>query len=100
MGGNGNGKGKGNGNGKGHGNGRGHVGVGVKLKMNYYEERCGSLSIEKTVRDIVWTKVAANPELAAKLLRLHYHDCFVRVSNPSSFLYIEFSLLTFVSSVR
>ncbi|KAJ0547241.1 putative peroxidase [Helianthus annuus] len=51
------------------------------LKMKYYEKLCDSISVENTVREIVWSKVAAKPALAAKLLRLHYHDCFVRVSN-------------------
>lgn len=75
----------GHGNGNGRGRGRGHGGDGG-LKMRYYEKRCGSVSVENSVRGIVWNKVAADPSLAAKLLRLHYHDCFVRVSNPSSLL--------------
>ncbi|XP_071717590.1 peroxidase 24-like [Rutidosis leptorrhynchoides] len=79
--------GNGNGNdGNGNGHGGGHVGDGVTLKMNYYEEQCGSLSVEKAVRDIVWTKVAVTPSLAAKLLRLHYHDCFVRGCDGSILL--------------
>ncbi|KAJ9555821.1 hypothetical protein OSB04_010435 [Centaurea solstitialis] len=56
------------------------------LKMKYYHKKCGSISVENTVRDIVWSKVAANPTLAAKLLRLHYHDCFVRGCDGSILL--------------
>ncbi|KAF5736915.1 hypothetical protein HS088_TW14G01070 [Tripterygium wilfordii] len=47
------------------------------LKMMFYE-RCSH--VETIVRDITWSKVADDSTLAAKLLRLHYHDCFVRVS--------------------
>ena len=49
-----------------------------KLKMNYYHKTCPSA--ETIVRDMTWSKVAANSVLPAKLLRLHFHDCFVRVS--------------------
>ncbi|KAL7597488.1 hypothetical protein Lser_V15G27946 [Lactuca serriola] len=60
--------------------------MGGELKMKYYEKRCSSVSVETTVRDIVWSKVAANPAMAAKLLRLHYHDCFVRGCDGSILL--------------
>ncbi|XP_023737141.1 peroxidase 24 [Lactuca sativa] len=56
------------------------------LKMRYYKKRCSSVSVETTVRDIVWSKVSANPAMAAKLLRLHYHDCFVRGCDGSILL--------------
>nr|GMD20005.1 peroxidase 3-like [Ipomoea batatas] len=31
-------------------------------------------------RSITWQHTSSNPQLPAKLLRLHFHDCFVRVS--------------------
>ncbi|KAF5795696.1 putative peroxidase [Helianthus annuus] len=65
--------------GKGHGKGGG-------LKMKYYQNLCRSVSVENTVRDIVWSKVSADPAMAAKLLRLHYHDCFVRGCDGSILL--------------
>lgn len=52
-------------------------GDGGQLKMGYYEQSCPS--VETVVRDITWSNVAAKPFLAAKLLRLHFHDAFVRV---------------------
>ncbi|XAR54576.1 Peroxidase [Bertholletia excelsa] len=54
------------------------------LNIKYYHRSCPS--VEKTVRDITWSKVAENPALAAKLLRLHYHDCFVRGCDASILL--------------
>ncbi|XP_076902029.1 peroxidase 24-like [Bidens hawaiensis] len=66
--------------------GQGH-GAGGDLKMKYYEKLCPrSVSVEKTVRDIVWNKVSADATMAAKLLRLHYHDCFVRGCDASILL--------------
>lgn len=47
------------------------------LKKNTYSKSCPQ--VEDIVKDIVWGKVAKDLSLAAKLLRLHYHDCFVRV---------------------
>ncbi|KAF4355230.1 hypothetical protein F8388_013005 [Cannabis sativa] len=46
------------------------------LQDNFYGKSCKSL--EKIVRDITSKKVQADPTLGPKLLRLHYHDCFVR----------------------
>ena len=48
-----------------------------ELQRNYYRKSCRG--VEQIVRDITWRNVSANPSLAPKLLRLHYHDCFVRV---------------------
>ncbi|XP_009588152.1 peroxidase 24 [Nicotiana tomentosiformis] len=55
-----------------------------KLKMNYYHKSCPS--VERIVREITWSRVAADPSLPAKLLRLHYHDCFVRGCDASVLL--------------
>ncbi|GAB4851592.1 hypothetical protein Ancab_030993 [Ancistrocladus abbreviatus] len=41
-----------------------------------YVQSCPSA--ETSVKIITQTKVSQNPELAPQLLRLHFHDCFVR----------------------
>lgn len=54
------------------------VGVeGNELKMHFYKESCPNA--EDIVRNVTWTLTNADPDLAPDLLRLHYHDCFVRV---------------------
>ncbi|KAM7463022.1 hypothetical protein LguiA_031143 [Lonicera macranthoides] len=52
---------------------------GGELKLKYYHKSCPAA--EFISQAITWDKLDANPSLAVKLLRLHYHDCFVRV-NP------------------
>jgi peroxidase len=53
---------------------------GALLKAHFYRRSCPAA--EAVVRDIVAARVAADPaKLPAKLLRLFFHDCFVRVCN-------------------
>lgn len=56
------------------------------LRKNFYKNSCPQA--EKRVREIVWSKAQNNPSLGAKLLRMHYHDCFVRVCvhHPHAFM--------------
>lgn len=63
----------------------------VKEKLNpqFYHKSCPQA--ETIVQDITWKHVKENPSLAAKILRVHYHDCFVRVcmiQNPRVYIYI------------
>ncbi|XP_071723816.1 peroxidase 24-like [Rutidosis leptorrhynchoides] len=55
-----------------------------KLQMKFYHKTCRDA--ETIVRDITWKIVAEKPELAAKLLRLQFHDCFVRGCDASILL--------------
>lgn len=57
----------------------GIVGVcqGGELRKNFYRDSCKSA--EDIVRSITWKNAASNPDLPAKLIRMHFHDCFVRV---------------------
>lgn len=63
---------------------------GGSLRKRFYKKTCGRA--EDIVRDMTWKNVSTNPNLPAKLLRLHFHDCFVRVIQPPydfSYIYIE-----------
>ncbi|KAJ6420653.1 hypothetical protein OIU84_028078 [Salix udensis] len=46
------------------------------LKMGFYNKRCPKA--EKIVNDFVKQHIHNAPSLAATLLRMHFHDCFVR----------------------
>ncbi|KAM7467053.1 hypothetical protein LguiB_014615 [Lonicera macranthoides] len=54
------------------------------LKKNFYKSSCSQA--EKIVRDITWSRAKTDPTLGSKLLRIHYHDCFVRGCDASLLL--------------
>ncbi|MCL7033688.1 hypothetical protein MKW94_004881 [Papaver nudicaule] len=56
------------------------------LKMKFYESSCPNVDVEKIVETITWKHAGANPSLGAKLLRMHFHDCFVRGCDASILL--------------
>lgn len=64
----------------------GVVGVcqGGNLRKKYYKTTCPSA--EQIVQDATWKHVSSKPNLPAKLIRMHFHDCFVRVR---SFFYLN-----------
>ena len=59
------------------------------LVHDYYKEKCPLA--EDTVRHNVEVAVFKDPRLAASLLRLHFHDCFVMVTIRSFFSLLNFN---------
>uniref|UniRef100_A0A0A9FIU9 Peroxidase n=1 Tax=Arundo donax TaxID=35708 RepID=A0A0A9FIU9_ARUDO len=55
-----------------------------QLKMGFYAESCPG--VERMVGDYVRQHVRRVPTVAAALLRLHFHDCFVRGCDASVLL--------------
>ncbi|KAI3466597.1 hypothetical protein Pfo_023260 [Paulownia fortunei] len=54
------------------------------LKVGFYQEKCPHL--EPIVKEVIDEVISEAPTLAAPLLRMHFHDCFVRGCDGSVLL--------------
>lgn len=62
-----------------HGGNGGHGGGGYSgLFPEFYQFSCPQAN--DIVMSVLHKAIANNPRMAASLLRLHFHDCFVQVS--------------------
>lgn len=55
------------------------------LHLGYYAKTCPRA--EKIISEFVYKSVPKVPTLAAAFIRMHFHDCFVRVGGISSFFF-------------
>ena len=63
------------------------------LALNFYDNTCPA--VYDTVQNIVGQYMSKAPSLAAPLLRMHFHDCFIRVST-FNFGYSTVFLITYI----
>ena len=49
----------------------------AQLSTSFYDQTCPDL--QSTVKTQVRTSISAERRMAGSLIRLHFHDCFVRV---------------------
>lgn len=67
------------------------VGICQDLRKNFYRRSCPQA--EEIIKNATWKHVASNSELPAKLLRMHFHDCFVRVINSTYMTSFKINLI-------
>ena len=53
--------------------------LGTSLSSNYYAKTCPN--VESVIRKAVRDAATSDKKVPAALLRMHFHDCFIRVSN-------------------
>ena len=68
----------------------------AQLQLGFYSKNCPKA--EKIIQDFVNQHIHNAPSLAAAFIRMHFHDCFIRVCvNSFMFSYELFSTLLFLA---
>ncbi|KMT05461.1 hypothetical protein BVRB_7g175870 [Beta vulgaris subsp. vulgaris] len=57
-----------------------------QLRVGFYNGKCGQNDIEKVIYRVVKQKIASDPDVVSDLVRLSFHDCFVRGCDGSILL--------------
>ncbi|XP_059428981.1 peroxidase 60-like [Corylus avellana] len=57
-----------------------------ELQMGFYRGKCGFLDVETIVASVVKAKFFGDPTIAAALIRMQFHDCFVNGCDASILL--------------
>ena len=69
----------------------------AQLSSTFYDSTCpNALS---TIRSVIRTSVSKERRMAASLIRLHFHDCFVQVARNTLFIYLSCSKLDYFISM-
>ncbi|KAJ4958241.1 hypothetical protein NE237_025352 [Protea cynaroides] len=63
------------------------------LQVGFYKEKCGFKEVELMVRKVITAQFFRDSTIVAALLRLHFHDCFVRVSIHTPRMSLDMLLL-------
>jgi len=51
-----------------------------KLQVGFYNKKCGKVNVEAVIFAVVKKHFLKDKDTVADLVRLQFHDCFVRVS--------------------
>lgn len=50
-----------------------------QLKVGFYQGKCGEKNVENVIYEVVRKKIIGDPDTVSDLVRVSFHDCFVRV---------------------
>lgn len=56
------------------------------LKVGFYEGKCGGKNVENVIYKVVKQKITSDPDTVSDLVRVSFHDCFVRGCDGSILL--------------